>query len=65
MSVQCSVMGVPTRALQRAIVVLLGWRHWKSNICHLSFLLLVVMERYTKEQRVIYFLNKQCVLLQD
>jgi hypothetical protein len=37
----------------RAIVVLLGWRHWKFNLFHLSLLRLVVMERYTKEQRVI------------
>ena len=37
----------------RAIVVLLGWRQWKFNICHLWLLRLVVMERYTKEQRVI------------
>ena len=37
----------------RAIVVLLGWRHWKFNICHLSLLRLVVMERCTKEYRVI------------
>jgi hypothetical protein len=37
----------------RAIVALLGWRHRKFNICHLSFLRLVVMERYTKEQRII------------
>jgi hypothetical protein len=37
----------------RAVVVLLGWRHWKCNICHLSLLRLVVMERYTKEQRII------------
>ena len=37
----------------RAIVVLLGWRHWNVNICHLSFLRLVVMKRYTKEQRFI------------
>jgi hypothetical protein len=35
----------------RAIVVLLGWRHWKFNICHLSFLQLVVMECY----RTCYF----------
>jgi len=41
----------------RAIVVLLGWQHWNFNICHLSFLLLVVMERYTKEQRVIIVKN--------
>ena len=37
----------------RAIVVLLGWRHRKFNICHLSLLRLVVMERYTKERRVV------------
>jgi hypothetical protein len=37
----------------RTIVGLLGWRLWKFNICHLSLLRLVVMERYTKEQRVI------------
>jgi hypothetical protein len=36
-----------------AIVVLLSWRHRKFNICHLSLLRLVVMERYTKEQRVV------------
>jgi hypothetical protein len=35
------------------IVVLLDWRHRKFNICHLSLLRLVVMERYTKGQRVI------------
>jgi hypothetical protein len=34
-------------------VVLLGWRHWKFNICHLSLLWLVVMECCTKEQRII------------
>ena len=37
----------------RAIVVLLGWRHWKFNSSHLSFLRLVIMERYAKEQRVL------------
>jgi hypothetical protein len=37
----------------RTIAVLLGWRHWKFNICHLSLLQLVVMERCTKEQRVV------------
>jgi hypothetical protein len=37
----------------RAIVVLLGWRHWKFNICHLSFLRLLVKDRCTKEQSVI------------
>jgi hypothetical protein len=37
----------------RAIVVQLGWRHRKFNICHLPLLRLVVMERYTKEQRVV------------
>ena len=37
----------------RAIVVLLGWRHWKFKICHLSLLRLEVTERYTKEHRVI------------
>ena len=37
----------------RAIVVLLSWRHWKFNICHLALLRLVVMERYTKERCVI------------
>jgi hypothetical protein len=37
----------------RSIVVLLGWRHWKFHICHLSLLRLVVMERYTKEQHII------------
>ena len=40
-----------------AIFVLLGWRHWKFNICHLSFLLLAVMERHTKEQSVIIVKN--------
>jgi len=42
-----------TRFKVHAIVVLLGWWHWKFNVCHLSFLWLVVMESYTKEQRVI------------
>jgi hypothetical protein len=37
----------------RAVVALLGWRHWKLNICHLFVLRLVVMERYTKEQRLL------------
>jgi hypothetical protein len=37
----------------RATVILLGWRHWKFNFCHLSLLRLVVTERYTKEQHVI------------
>jgi len=36
-----------------AIVVLLGWQHWKFNTCHLVLLWLLVMECYTKEQRVI------------
>jgi hypothetical protein len=36
-----------------AVVVLLGWRHWKLNTCHLSLLRLVVTERYTKGHRVI------------
>ena len=49
-------MGCPnksTRFKVYAIVVLLGWRHWKFNICHLSLLRLVVMERRNKEQSVI------------
>jgi hypothetical protein len=46
------------RSKVRAIIVLLSWRHWKFDICHLSFLRLVVMERYTKEHSVIIFLNK-------
>jgi len=41
----------------RAIVVLLGWLHWNFNICRLSFLRLVVMERYKEEQRVIIVKN--------
>ena len=48
--------GCPNKSARfkvRAIVVLLGWRHWKFNICHLSLLRLVVMERYTKEHCVI------------
>jgi len=53
-------IGCPNKSARfkvRAIVVLLGWRHWNFNICHLSFLRLVVMERYTKEQRVIMVKN--------
>ena len=49
-------MGCPNKSARfkvRAIVVLLGWWHWKFNICHLSLLWLEVMECYTKEQRVI------------
>ena len=49
-------MGCPNKSARfrvRAIVVMLGWRHCKFNICHLSLLRLVVMERYAKEQRVI------------
>jgi len=59
-------IGCPNKSARfkaRAIVILLGWRHWKCNICHLLFLRLVIMDRYTKE-RVIYFLNKWCILLQ-
>jgi hypothetical protein len=37
----------------RAIVILLGWRHWKFNTRHLAFLQLVVIERYMNEQRII------------
>ena len=37
----------------RTIAVLFGWRYRNFNICHLPFLQLVVMGRYTKEQRVI------------
>ena len=49
-------MGCPNKSARfkvHAFVVLLGWRHWKFNVCHLSFLRLKVVERYTKEQRVI------------
>ena len=56
----CASIGCPnksTRFKVHAIVILLGWRHWNFNICHLSFLRLVVMERYTKEQRVIIVKN--------
>jgi len=49
----------------RATVVLLSWRHWKFNKRYLSFLRLVATEHYAKEQRVIYFLNKWFVLLQN
>ena len=49
----------------RCIVVLLGWRHWNFNICHLSFLRLVVIERYTKGQRVIIVKNVLQNLLQN
>ena len=49
----------------RAIAVLLGWGHWKLNICHLSFLRLVVMESYTKEERVIIVNNLLQNLLQN
>jgi len=48
--------GCPNKSARfkvRAIVVLLVWRPSNFNICHLSFLRLVVMERYTKKQRVI------------
>ena len=49
-------MGCPNKSARFkvcAIVVLLSWRYWKFNICHLSLLRLVVMEPYNKEQRVI------------
>jgi len=48
-----------TRFKVRAIVVLLGWQHWKFNICHLSFLQLVVTEHYAKEQRVVIVKTRQ------
>jgi hypothetical protein len=37
----------------RATVILLGWRQWQFNVCHLSLMRLVVMECYTKEQCVV------------
>ena len=49
-------MGCPNKSAifkVHAFVVLLGWRHWKFNVCHLSLLRLKVMESYSKEQRVI------------
>jgi len=49
-------MGCPNKSARFkvcVIVVLLGWRHWKFNICHLSLLRLVVVEGYNKEQRII------------
>jgi len=53
-------IGFPNKSARckvRAIVVLLGLRHWNFNICHLSFLRLVVMERYRREQGVIIVNN--------
>jgi len=55
----CAIVGCPNKSARfkvHAIVVLLGWRHWNFNVCHLSFLRLV-MERYAKEQRVIIVKN--------
>ena len=52
----CASTGCPSKSTRfkvRAIVILLGWRHWNFDICHLSFLSLVVTERYTKEQHFI------------
>ena len=46
--------GCPNKSARfkvHAIFVLLGWRHWKFNTCHLSLLRLVVMERCTEENR--------------
>ena len=49
----------------RVIAVLLGWRHWNFNISPLSFLWLVVVERYAKEQRGIIVNNLLQNLLQN
>jgi len=62
-SIEC--LNKNARFKVRAVVVLLSWRHWSFNICHLSFLRLVVMERYTKEQRVIIVKNLLQNLLQN
>ena len=73
--IRVNSIGCPKKCARfkvRVIVVLLGWRHWNFNICHLSFLRSVVMESYTKEQRVItvkkFYYNicykiKSCVLI--
>jgi hypothetical protein len=52
---RASYKGCPNKSGRfkvRAIVVLLGWRQWKCNVCRLSLLRLVVMERCAKEHRV-------------
>ena len=67
-------IGCPNKSIRfkvRAIVILLGWQHWNFSICHLSFLWLVVIERYTKEQHIIivkiyyniYYKIKSCALI--
>ena len=61
-------IGCPNKSARfevRAIFVLFGWRHWNFNICHLSFLLLVVTERYTKERSIIIVKNLLQTLLQN
>jgi hypothetical protein len=37
----------------RAIVLVLGWRHWLYKFCALCLFRLVAMERFTTEQRVL------------
>jgi len=54
-----------TRFKVHTIVILLGWWHWNFNICYLSFLRLVVMEHYTKEQHIIIVKNLLQHLLQN
>jgi len=49
-------MGCPNKSARFkvcTIVILLGWRHWKFDISHLSLLRLVVMECCNKEQHII------------